>query len=1404
MARKPISEAVKKKLFALSGNQCAFPKCTERVYNLEDEVLLGELCHINAVNPSGARYEFDLPEEEINSFENILLLCPNHHTIVDKNETKYNIAVLHAMKVDHEKKFYNNASKFEILLMEGEGVIEVERLEELEAIDASVKTKPKEEHPLPPKKDYLPTKDYITRFVTSVRDSNEFSFESKTLLETIEEENRLTVLGVAGSGKSVELAHAAYVNSQVESDLYPVKIRLNTLTNQPIEDLLLLEYPELNNIPHERLLILLDALDEVHSDYLDIAASNILLLGKKYEKAKIVVSCRNNFYITETDKRRAKLEGFSTYLIKPLEYYSVRTYLEGKIDVEPDTFIEDLRKKKFYDLLYSPFYLVNLVDYYNTKKEIPESKKIVFNYLIAQRIESDYEKYENAGVSIQDHTLKIEERIEQLAIIAESLGKNYLDERKEVLPLISDRRLLKVIKRTFLFNKSPQEQRWEFEHNNFQEFLAARFLTTLAFEEVQQFVSFAPDFKKIKPSWLNTLSFLFSLLEVGSDKYNKLVNWVRIIEPDILVRFEKDKISLQVREKLFKEIYEEYEAKQIIIRNEKFESEDLALFVSDSTAIIEYLIEKIVASDDKIVISEALRMLPYFNRIGEFTDKIRMVIANNLCRDDLSEEIKYFCLYALYDLKISDDKLTKEILEHNSLDSGQYIRAGFYKYLGASNQREDYIEIMLKGIELLKEPVVIIGGKSEQTKTRFGDEEYNLQSLLDKIKSPENVKRILDWSAAQEIHGHLENIIFKQIRKALVKAVVIYNDVAKELYDSVLNLLIALSRRYHRELGKDFQQFFKETHMELEAFQKLYKDWQKAGDNGFDLTYAMTLVCNEECVRFLIEEIKAGRFVDPDTWRFRNFLGWDGNRKIQDLYHQELLKIDEEKYAYIEVDYEVLRKTRRDRDIELLFAKDQFLKEAKEIFEEESEDKTRLTRDELFDWKRKRFDDDEMTNQIVVDTLRERGRDKKYVDLQEIEELVANESAWMWFTLHKLISYDQHNPDFKFNEQAIEFIHAWVMEEIKSANFKTAIEVTHDRGYHYRFAELYISYFAQRLNLELPEESFLDFLFVDCYLLPTKQPADNLNDDESKQPTTRDFLINKLGQEKVTDRILANLKGQVIVPMVRQSHFKYCQDYKINQAAPIVFANILEPGFDNFDQELLITQYTELTNDNAKLLGILDDLPPEVRLHATDQLAEKKYNPIKEYAISKIEAEQSEETQLRYIKIVAKIDESEAFPLLKEWILHNKRLPDQLIGLTGIGGAKLDDLIEVFEDSLDNNYGTGPWTSRNDYLMAMIALGSQNDVNYVIVRDKLNFWLGKYEGMKFLHYQIQKLEQQYYSKKSQVLTFDEALGLVSNQYNKSSGSILKRFWKSNKTLIEIILAIMGFVGFIITILSMLL
>lgn len=87
-------------LFAVSRNKCAFPGCIQQI--VDDDAVIGQLCHIRGASPGGPRYDASQTPLEREAFENFLLLCPTHHVKIDADEEKYPIERLSEMKWRHE------------------------------------------------------------------------------------------------------------------------------------------------------------------------------------------------------------------------------------------------------------------------------------------------------------------------------------------------------------------------------------------------------------------------------------------------------------------------------------------------------------------------------------------------------------------------------------------------------------------------------------------------------------------------------------------------------------------------------------------------------------------------------------------------------------------------------------------------------------------------------------------------------------------------------------------------------------------------------------------------------------------------------------------------------------------------------------------------------------------------------------------------------------------------------------------------------------------------------------------------------------------------------------------------------------------------------------------------------
>jgi len=84
---------------------CSHPDCKERLVldAPEDEpVTLGEAAHIVAQAPTGPRGDRTWPRSRLNSYDNLILLCANHHTLIDRQPLRFPLEHIRTWKAEHE------------------------------------------------------------------------------------------------------------------------------------------------------------------------------------------------------------------------------------------------------------------------------------------------------------------------------------------------------------------------------------------------------------------------------------------------------------------------------------------------------------------------------------------------------------------------------------------------------------------------------------------------------------------------------------------------------------------------------------------------------------------------------------------------------------------------------------------------------------------------------------------------------------------------------------------------------------------------------------------------------------------------------------------------------------------------------------------------------------------------------------------------------------------------------------------------------------------------------------------------------------------------------------------------------------------------------------------------------
>jgi hypothetical protein len=104
-----------KLLYGYSAGRCVFPDCRKVCAAQETKknraVPLGRIAHIYGHSKSGPRPNPHLSPEYLDSYDNWILVCADHHDIIDKQEASYTAEALLELKKAHEQWVQDKLTK---------------------------------------------------------------------------------------------------------------------------------------------------------------------------------------------------------------------------------------------------------------------------------------------------------------------------------------------------------------------------------------------------------------------------------------------------------------------------------------------------------------------------------------------------------------------------------------------------------------------------------------------------------------------------------------------------------------------------------------------------------------------------------------------------------------------------------------------------------------------------------------------------------------------------------------------------------------------------------------------------------------------------------------------------------------------------------------------------------------------------------------------------------------------------------------------------------------------------------------------------------------------------------------------------------------------------------------------
>ncbi|MCP4345350.1 MAG: TIR domain-containing protein [Desulfobacterales bacterium] len=1126
---------------------------------------------------------------------------------------------------------------------------------------------------------------------------------SQDIVNLVSKQNRIALTGDAGTGKTTTLKMIAWHFSKEDALFYPLLISLNKCSeNLPLVKLLPLTW---TGIPEKQLLIILDGLDEVDSRNRKNVIDEIEWLADSYPLSHIIVSCRTNFYQSGT------LKGFSSYVFDELAYEEIQKYIEKKLHKWTDEFYKAIDQNQLGELLEIPFYLIYLVEIYQNDA-LPTNKAEIFERLLFERRQYDAEHFKTT-LALDEKRNQIIDTLERLALCMETLCRNYItdDEFQQIIP---DEDSREIIKYCTLWNAA----KLQFEHNNFQEYLAARILSRQSFEIIKEFISFKPDYKKIIPSWVNTISFILS---ISDDQ--KLFNWILDNEPEIAVKFEPDKIEASDKIRIFKNIFNNYKRKQIWIDSEKFNFRELGRF-GQSDEIIEFLLAEAENPAHYTTLNESIKLLWVMKLPEKFKQRAVNLLVSSALNNDIPEHVQNTPLLALADLKLNSREIVEKITSELRYSDNPWTRYGLYYFLHNSDYLDENIDVFLEGLKYLRfnrfDPL------SNIKRPRLTNETWELKIGLTKDKSCESIKKILIHF---EEHGmDLLNISLKDEDISIIAdnaSKAYYKD--NSVFEYALNFF-PVCRRSGQERANSFILFFDKTNTRLRAFQEILC---KEDDGKWRL---LAVLADEKCMNFFAEQYKENKITDSDVWNFQNNLALETN-ELYLPFNKLINEVSDNKFILPQrQNFEKEKKDRsRQHDINLLFDKQAFLDEIKHIFD--SEQKQNLTSDELihFYWPEKDYSD------LAVEKLDSIADDQSVSYEQAVETI--NRWDWNWFCISNIYNYLINDEATKLSQKQEKWIADWCYSRIDKVDFKTE---------NYVWDAIYLWYFLKRLDLNYPKNVLLDMLSFD-YMH---------NDIEC--------LEERLNKSDMTSRILENLEQGITVDNVLKNHIDYCKRHRIKQGIKFAIREIANTEKEKYDEVRRVALETvcELSYTLSELEEILPQITDDFKWNVINELVKNESEYVHNFLSEIFSAEKNEE-KFKYAEYLIRFQNIDALKYYVDEIKREKKFSRSQYNTSPLHYLQtleaLPLLIDLLELTYHEDFNQEDNFERLDRLIldTLNRIALQSDHHYAEVKEAVNNftdqYLSVYNKVNWLHSFLDRLEQKYYTNKSEQLTLEDII-----------------------------------------------
>ncbi|WP_435352837.1 restriction endonuclease [Emticicia sp. SJ17W-69] len=1209
----------------------------------------------------------------------------------------------------------------------------------------------------PKRKEHESPKYYQPRILSWLDKDAKLSIQT-TLLEIFTSKfdkipNLILLKSEATIGKTTELKYIAHHYSVCEKELFfPILISLKNYVNETIQELLLRYEKNWHHISEKEVLLLLDGLDEVKTEERENFIRRLGQFIEAHPNINIILSSRTNF-ITES----TQLKDFEVFYLHEFNENDIESYSRKLLTAEQvENFLKLISANNIKHWLKSPFCLYHFIEFYKIDvNKIPQTRVQLIERILDLKLNKDFERYIIQEIE-KDLYRKL---LQKLAFAMNLLGRNSL-ELTELNEIFTQEEFEKIRKMSVV---SIIDKSIYFEHNIIQEFLSAQILSSLNFKGVLDFIAFLPDLQKIKPKWFNTIGILLEILPISGTLINQLIFFISEKEPSILGNIEFKFLPIELRFEAFKRII--LDPNRAYKRDEMYNSK-LTQFagINENPDVIDFLLELIKTKDgfvrDEAIYNLRLKEKPFLDYEAiEIIDTCFGVFSK------LDDNTTEFLVTTLTILEIVDQRMINFLVDLAQKTQNYKLIDDILGYLNMCGKAEDYFQLYLDSIEKYN-------SFQKNEKSNYIDLGFSINQGLKQIKSLQNLHSLLDYLIQNATlidehksifrkHFYIKDNFFTSLSNNLIHA---YQEDSL-IYEKTLKLFLNCKHYHDDNLTKHLTSFFIKTETNERAFWDILQ--HKMVDDSLWRIRLGEFV-NEKILDECFIKYQNREFDNNQMWFIIKNIGWVNEMNLTENLRHKLNVISDNHFVFEEIiDWDKIRKDKKQKDFELLVNKKLFIEKTLHIFEYYGKDE--LNQDEVVSYK---IHEDESDNNVTIWFLNNcfngsaSDKNEQKIKKSDLEKWFTKEKPWQKYILSEF--YRLLNDKADFPNDCIDYIQKWCDENVEKLKFSTAITENNNNSWTTRWLEIYYANFFLRLDTHVPENILLDMICFDTFLLDTK-------DTDGKRISLIDKIILLVGIEKAKVRFLQNLEINTLPLLALEKQISWCEKLNIIEALPFI-KGIIEENQHKKGYRLnsILDSFIALEGNITEFGFIFNsfDIDNEFHWYLIDKMV--KINTIKKrigrLLISKINHDNIDNNLFKASFTLIDAGFIEGLEWYSKWYKSRPTIPDINNQINNVSHLPSDNTISIIFDLLKFSLATPKsnemFTDPIGMLMGLLKpISLSSDESFKLVLNLLNqIDISEIEKNNIYRFKSSLLtfEKDYYLQKFDYQSITEIKSLLNN------------------------------------------